>query len=301
MLQQTPPKKNNIASVIITFNPDEHFPSHVRALSPQVEQITIVDNASTDENFTFISEAQKQNSNVLIMKNSQNQGIAQALNKGMRYALENGFSWILLMDHDSHAADYMVKALIEAYQEAKRQNLILDLIGVNFTHQKTGTVAFAKECNDCIFIKKTGIQTSGSLLSQNAYTKVGPFREDFFIDYVDTEYCLRLKHKGFHSAISCRAHMSHTIGVPNEIKFMGKSVSVKNYNQLRRYYRTRNGFTLMREYVFKEPLWVFTKILFLAQEWLILFTAEKNKREKLKSILHGVKDYISKNMGKHTL
>jgi rhamnosyltransferase len=35
------------------------------------------------------------------------------------------------------------------------------------------------------------IISSGSALSAAAYRKLGPFREDYFIEYIDIEYCLR--------------------------------------------------------------------------------------------------------------
>jgi len=35
--------------------------------------------------------------------------------------------------------------------------------------------------------------TSGSLLPLATYADIGPFREEFFIDFVDTDYCFRAR------------------------------------------------------------------------------------------------------------
>jgi GT2 family glycosyltransferase len=39
--------------------------------------------------------------------------------------------------------------------------------------------------------------SSGNLLNLAAFKQVGAYNESFFIDYVDHEYCLRLKKKRF--------------------------------------------------------------------------------------------------------
>ena len=35
------------------------------------------------------------------------------------------------------------------------------------------------------------------------YKQVGLFRDDFFIDYIDTEYCLRIRQQGFNIIVAC--------------------------------------------------------------------------------------------------
>ena len=39
--------------------------------------------------------------------------------------------------------------------------------------------------------------TSGNLLSLKAFKSVGRFHDDFFIDYIDIEYCIRMNYNNY--------------------------------------------------------------------------------------------------------
>ena len=54
--------------------------------------------------------------------------------------------------------------------------------------------------------------TSGALYNLKAYPKIDPFRDDFFIDYVDIEYCLRAKQNGYNIVVNCNARLYHRLG-----------------------------------------------------------------------------------------
>ena len=51
--------------------------------------------------------------------------------------------------------------------------------------------------------------TSGSFLNLKVYKEAGPFVDKLFIDYVDFEYCLRLKKKGFKIYKLNNTYMQH--------------------------------------------------------------------------------------------
>jgi rhamnosyltransferase len=277
------PQKKHIAAIFVTFNPDKDFSRRVKALLAQVSSVIIVDNASTKETKSNIPSKKKV---LTIIENGQNLGLAKALNQGVELAKKQEYSWLLLMDQDSMPFPNMVKNLMQAHEKAGEDGLRADLIGTNFIYEESSNIAFKKECKKSSYIKKVGIQTSGSLLSLDAYKKTGPFREDFFIDYVDTEYCLRLKHKGFYAIIACRAHMIHAIGN------RPKQFLTANYNATRRYYRTRNGLTLIKEYILKEPWWVAKRIAYIIYELTLVFIVEKNRLQKVKSIGKGIADML---------
>lgn len=233
-----PPIKKNICAIFVAFNPDRSFPQRVRALVPQVDLTIIIDNNSTPQTFASIENVSIPK-NVEIIKNSENVGLAKALNQGARYALKNGYQWMLTMDQDSLADPHMVEELINGYCTAKHDGIQADLIGVNFIYENTREHAFSHECigREYVHKRNIGIQTSGSLLSLYAYERVGPFCEYFFIDYIDTEYCIRLQKKKFNTIIACKARMLHNIS--------------NRYIGMRRYYRWRNWFII----AVKHPIW----------------------------------------------
>jgi len=279
-----------IAAVFVTFNPDSHFSQNVKALASQVAAAVIIDNNSAPEQFEFVKSAKT--NNVEIIRNKENEGIAKALNQGAAWALQKKYSWVLLMDQDSLAEDDMLIQMIKAYEEALQENNAAALIGVNFVYTINGKAAFTLEHKGKSFFKTVGVQTSGSLLSLNMYESTGPFREDFFIDYVDTEYCLRLKNKGHHAIIACKALMRHGLGTK------GASTLTANYSPLRRYYRMRNELVTMREYLFKNPWWVGRHALYMLYEYGLVLTTEDNRRKKLRAMIKGSKDALTGRMGK---
>jgi len=89
--------------------------------------------------------------------------------------------------------------------------------------------------------------TSGSLLSLPAYAAIGPFREEFFIDYVDTEFCIRARTAGYRVVQTRRPLMSHTVGAPTAHKLPWATKWTTNHSPDRRYYIARNNTVLLRE------------------------------------------------------
>ena len=283
------PKKENICAIFVTYNPDESLIKNIEAIINQVKKIVIIDNKSASDSWKFIKKITKKHSNINLIKNNGNVGLAKALNQGAEYALKNKYEWILTMDQDSLARYNMVKFLIKAYNNAVGSKTNPVLIGSNFLHEYNKKSNFERLCKNKVYIKRNGIQTSGSLLSLSTYKNIGPFRNDFFIDYIDTEYCLRLKHKKLNTIIACDAYMLHSIAA------IEKGASLPSYNHLRRYYRMKNGLKLVKENIFKDPLWTIKKIFYFNRELAIIFFTEKNKIKKLKSIFKGILHSFKKN------
>lgn len=278
------PSKETICAVVVTFNPPDSLHRTLSLLAPQVGHIIIVDNASAH----LLNHA-----NATLIANKKNEGQGMALNQGIREARRRNASWVLMMDQDSVPAPDMVEELIKAYRATKDKKRVA-LIGTNFTYRTSGRLAYKNECAGKVFFEREGIQISGSLLSLAAYEAIGPFRENFFIDYIDTEYCLRLADKKFKGIIACNAHMTHDLGEK------GKHTATANYNALRRYYRTRNECILMREYALKKPWWTIKHAGYMIYEWSLILTTEEDRMSKISSAFLGIKDAIRKKMGKMT-
>lgn len=283
--------RKQIGAVFVTFNPDSQFSQRVKTLAGQVASVVVIDNNSVPERFEFVKQTKAPN--IEVIRNKKNEGIAKALNQGAAWARKQKFSWLLMMDQDSLASDDMVKEMQRSHQEALKESLQPSLIGVNFVYTINGKAAFALEHKKKSFFKTVGVQTSGSLLSLNMYKNTGPFREDFFIDYVDTEYCLRLKNKGQYAIIACKALMRHGLGTK------GASTLTANYSPLRRYYRMRNELVTMREYLFKNPWWVGKHALYMIYEYSLVLTTEDKKREKIQAIAAGIRDALAGKMGRN--
>ncbi|MBK6375910.1 MAG: hypothetical protein IPF61_02815 [Xanthomonadales bacterium] len=91
----------------------------------------------------------------------------------------------------------------------------------------------------------TGI-TSGSLHPCRVFADVGMMREDWFIDYVDTEWFHRARARGYRMFGTSRAVLSHHLGDLTFRVWYGRWRNYNGYSPRRLYYRFRNFVLLMR-------------------------------------------------------
>jgi rhamnosyltransferase len=90
--------------------------------------------------------------------------------------------------------------------------------------------------------------TSGSLIPLETYAAIGVFREEFFIDYVDIEYCCRARTKGYRVIRTRKPIMSHAIGSIPRHSVLWMRKWTYNHSADRRYYIARNDTVMLREY-----------------------------------------------------
>ncbi|WP_305845641.1 hypothetical protein [Photobacterium kishitanii] len=113
---------------------------------------------------------------------------------------------------------------------------------------------------------------------------IGSMDESLFIDYVDTEWCLRAGKKGIKFFVCNNINMRHEIGSAN-IHFLKWRIPV--HNPARRYYRIRNSF-----YLFKYPhvhnIIAFREVFFSIIHQLILILICKDKVKNIKFLFSAV-------------
>jgi rhamnosyltransferase len=138
------------------------------------------------------------------------------------------------------------------------------------------------ECRDpeAGFVESATAITAGSLLRVGAYGDAGAFREDFFIDFVDNEYSLRLRRRGWRVIYSPTGIMEHAIGAPKRYKLLWMRPVSSNHSPLRRYYITRNRLLTNAVYFSVEPRAVMQDYYRLAGEVFLLTLLEDRKLAK---------------------
>ncbi len=279
-----------VAAVVVLYFPDESVYDNINSYINQVDIVILVDN--TDNPGSSIIEKFSSDERVVPIVNGANLGIANALNIGAQEAILRGCDLLLTMDQDSCASSGMVATLKEGYIALEDDSLAI----VSPFHLTS--IVNAPDSSLPKYEEVESVWTSGNLLRLSLYKDIGTFKEDLFIDFVDHEYCLRLKRKGYRVVQSNFAILRHNIGTNlREIRFCFVSLKVSNHSSLRRYYITRNRFWVTREY--KE----FRKfcLVDLCRFWAEFFTIgffEKNKFAKFKMIILGYWDYRIGKMGK---
>jgi rhamnosyltransferase len=135
---------------------------------------------------------------------------------------------------------HTLSAIVASFPDRER----LALVGSNFrdsneraSERAPGTAARQPpdEPSDDRWEDVDCVITSGTLLPLAAHSAIGPFREEFFIDYVDEEYCLRARAKGYRVIRSRKQIMQHTIGAPTVHKTLWIRKWTSNHTPDRRY------------------------------------------------------------------
>ena len=253
----------------------------------QVDKAIIVDNHS-DERSVEMLRLMSTDNNIHLILNGENLGVATALNQGVRYASSCGYTWALTLDQDTVPHPTMVQNLISAYNDCPFKEEV-GIIGSNYPDRNTGRDALydGRYGNRSWFEMKEVI-TSGSLISIPIFKKIGPFRDDFFIDAVDQEYCLRLRVNGFKVISGRKSGMIHSIGNCEFKKFLWRNLAKLNHPPLRSYYIVRNNLLLVREYFWKEPGWALKSLYGLGKRFVSTIIFEDNKILKIRYICLGI-------------
>jgi rhamnosyltransferase len=280
---------DSCCAIFVTYNPDSNLVENVSSVLAQSSEVVIVDNASNIDAQKILRDISNDKRVTLIL-NDRNLGIAYALNQGVKYAISHEYQWVLTFDQDSLAPPGYIETLLSTYYSNENQDSIAIVAPTYVT--STGTVSFShplsKNSNNKTYSEVETTMTSGNLVDIKVFKKVGLFNEDFFIDFVDHEYCLRLNKSGFRIIESHQAVLKHTLGASTQHNFLGLKIVTTNHNPVRRYYKYRNMITVLKAH-FLDSRSISFKILrvFLSEPVKILIL-EQDKYSKIKSILRGV-------------
>jgi len=282
---------NKIIAVIVTFNPDiERLYENFLVLRSQVAGVVIVDNSDDPFVATQTQSRFAEEGDCYYLNNSGNQGIAHALNRGLEYASKSGADWLLTMDQDSCLPkDYV--AVLSSVISASDSRVVS--IGTPFY---SGERVFAE--------RKSGgsvklLITSGNLVQITAVQKVGNFREDFFIDYVDFDLSVRLRKAGFKLLESHETSFQHRLGLPEKRLFWKDVFQFKLFALTPILYEQKSH-SFFRENFLYDPFLVLKCLRDMMKELVKILVGENAKGIKARAILKGIRDGIFGKMGKHS-
>ena len=263
----------------------------------QVDKVVIVDNGSSEDCLKMLHDICA-GQGVHLVSNQRNVGIARALNQGIEYARTAGHQWVLTMDEDSIPTDTMVNDLISAYSSLPDRQRV-GLIGAKPIDSTTGNNPYEDQCRGKICVEKEVLITSGTLMSLAAWEDIGSLREEFFIDRVDQEYCLRLRRRGYKVFLACRAELHHSLGNPQVYKLLWRKVVPTQHSYVRRYFMARNTLLMAREYFISDPRWITRQVIGLIKATILIALCEGDKGRKLKSTVVGVWHGLIGKTGQH--
>lgn len=294
------PPMRPIHAILITYHPSDRVLNTVRDAAEQADHVIVVDNSSTESARNLLTQAFAPHTDrFTLIFNPVNLGVAAALNIGMRTAQVGKAHWVLTLDQDSRLTSGMVAALIAAWEAMPREQrsqigvLAPQTVSADKTPSENTSAPIAnwREVETAI--------TSGCMICLEAWQAVGGFNEALFIDYVDHEFCFRLRWNGWRVVQCPDAWLIHRIGNAEHRRLFGREITVNQHPPVRSYYIMRNGLYFWR--AFPEPS-AFIRADKRNTLTLLLkaLTVEPQRRERLSLFWRGYRDYRAGRFGAYS-
>lgn len=236
-----------------------------------------------------------------VLELGDNLGIATAQNLGVKHVRAAGAEAIMFFDQDSVISTDLVSVLLQpilAGQAKMTAPVFYDERKGFFypvvTLSRRGRIVKHpfEQITDNFY--SNIVISSGHTVLTDVFDTVGCFADEFFIDYVDTEWCLRAANMGILTHICKNAVMQHSIG--DDVIDL-KWIKAPVHSPYRRYYRIRNAFLLFGKPHIHKRL-ALRETLFAIAHNLILICCCSGKKDYFKFMLLGIFDGIRRRSGK---
>lgn len=274
-----------IVAGIVLYNPDlERLKMNIEAIECNefVHQIVVVDNHS--DNVAEAEQLLATHTQIHLIRNTKNVGIARALNQIAQYATEKGATWVLTLDQDSVVPENLIGEYLNYTNLSNVGIIACRIVDMNYGQMHTSRTEGWEYIEQCI--------TSGSLLNLTAWKQVGGFCEELFIDGVDFDFCIRLRQKEYKVLRTNNTYLTHEIGHGRSVKIAGRKALVLNHTARRLYYIARNylyiGITHGEKVKWSKEV---------MKRMLLVTLYEKDKLSKLRHMLRGIKHALKGELG----
>lgn len=286
---------DSVCAVIVTYHPSAAMVANLSATHAQVQGMVVVDNGSNPEELAFLRQSASQLGFQLI-ENGENLGVAEALNRGVAWAKEQGFPWLILFDQDSRITEGFVDAMFETWKAHPLRAKVASVHPRHVDPSADVEPVIKRAPDGGPFVS----MTSGALMPAWIFDRIGSFASEYFIDEVDTEYCLRIRASGYILADSPDAVLTHWVGQSKYASILGFRFRPSHHSAARRYYMSRNRIAVFRKYIGTFPAWVLQAMCAAAKDTAKTMIGEEDRARKFRNFLLGTWDGFTGRMGKRT-
>jgi len=292
-------RNNSIFAIIVTYNPDSYISENVESALKQVNRLLIIDNNSNESSKATLQKLSDNNQKIELILNNENIGLAAAQNLGLEKALFEQADWILLLDDDSQMNDNMATNMLTAYENHADKEQIA-IIAPYIEEQNAKIEPKYMLSAGQLLFKRTGFGdkeilnnvlaciASGSLIKTSTIKELGLFKTQYFIDYIDTEFCLRVISANYKIIAVKNAILNHHLGEKTLHNVGEIRIPTSNHSAKRRFTIYRNRVWVWKKYLFKTPNYIFYDTLASFYDIFRIAAFEKEKFTKLKMVIKGL-------------
>jgi GT2 family glycosyltransferase len=199
-------------------------------------QVIVVDNGSTDRS---PEEIRARNPSVKIIETGSNLGYAGGNNVGLKYALEIGCDFVLLLNNDTLCPRDFLRPLVWGMVERQDAAFAGPVIYFNDARDRVWSAGarWSYLENKLALVSEIPNETSQPILNveslvgcalmvrTSALESIGMLDESFFLMHEESDWCARAKKKGFGCVLVVQSSIYHKISV----SFGGASSPLMQY------------------------------------------------------------------------
>ncbi len=229
----------SVSAIIVNYNAGSFLTECVRAALPQVDEIWIVDNASTDDSLGMLSHYFPNEPRLKVIRNDKNLGFAAACNIGSNSA---SGKFVLFLNPDCAMDRDAVDGLLHAFESdvsiGMAGGLLINHDGTEQGGSRRavptpwrsfvrafGLYGFADRWPRLFFdfhlhkqplpvvpIEVEAISGACMMVKREAMSDVGPWDEGYFLHCEDLDWCMRLRQKHWKILFVPTARIPHALG-----------------------------------------------------------------------------------------
>jgi len=288
---------NKVFGIVVSYNPDKELYTNLEKLTRQVSKIIIFDNKSSGVSASYIRQCETIDK-VEVIYSDINIGLSKAQNKAISQALSEGAEWILTLDDDSQISDFYVQNMLELFNTSCCDigAIVPKVTDVNSNQESRYVLSgknFAKVLPTDKPMRILVAIASGMLINRKVFDDVGFMNEDYFIDYIDIDFSLRINRK-YHILLCPNATLYHKLGNKKNISVLGANVVVSNHSPFRRYHIYRNRIDIWKRYFSIYPKYICYEICVSLGEALKILIFEDNRKDNFLAIYKGISSSFKK-------
>jgi len=267
--------------------------------------IYVVDNASTDNSVEAIKEkyADKYKDKITLLVNDENLGGSGGFNRGLRYAYDKGYEYLMCVDNDAmldeNAVGNLYKFLEEHTEAGMAGSKIYHLENPDYIQQFGQEIDFEYFCTVVPhlnmyedgsmpeYLYVDSVAACSLMIRRSTIDKIGFMPEENFLYWDDTEWCYLCNKAGLKVASVGNSMALHAMGAKNE-----------TVNTFPTYYAWRNWIRFFAKYTDEKRLNKMAEV-FLDSIFQIVYEGLHNGEEnRAKTVMLAYEDAINNVTGK---